>query len=121
MNLTIENIRKDELLERVQFLKEEGYRFVTTTAHKEGDHYEITYHFDLNYSLFNIRINARQLEKLPSISPIYSGAFLIENEYQDLYGLKYENLTIDYQGRLYLTQDSPKQPLVEKSPAVKGA
>jgi ech hydrogenase subunit D len=121
MNLLVEDIRKDELIERIQFLKDQGYRFVTATAHKEGDHYEITYHFDLDYRLLNIRINAIQQEKLPSISNIYSGAFLIENEYQDLYGLTFENLTIDYHGRLYLTPDSPKQPLVEKSAAVKGA
>jgi ech hydrogenase subunit D len=121
MNLLIENIKKDELLEKVQSLKKQGYRFVTITANKEGEHYELTYHFDLNYSLFNIRINVISQEKLQSISSIFTGAFLIENEYQDLYGFKFENLVIDYHGRLYLTPDSPKQPLVDKSPVVKGA
>lgn len=121
MNLNIKNIKKDELLENVQELKNKGYRFVTATAQREGDYYEITYHFDLDYIFFNLRINVLTQERLPSISTIYPGAFLIENEYQDLYGFKFENLTIDYKGRLYLTSDSPENPLAGKSPAVKGA
>jgi ech hydrogenase subunit D len=121
VKLDIKNIKKDELLDNVQTLKNQGYRFVTATAQKEGDYYEITYHFDINYTFYNLRINVIAQEKLPSISRIYAGAFLIENEYQDLYGFRFENLTIDYKGRLYLTPDSPQNPLVDKSPAVKGA
>lgn len=121
MSLSIENIIKDDLLEKVELLKSQGYRFVTATAIKEDDYYEITYHFDLNYTICNLRINVIQKENIPSISNIFPGAFLIENEYQDLYGFKFENLTIDYNGRLYLTPDSPKNPMNNKSLAEKGA
>ena len=49
-----------------------------------------------------------------SISSIYPSAFLIENEYQDLYGFTFDELTIDYKGRLYLAKDAPKTPMLEK-------
>jgi hypothetical protein len=45
------------------------------------------------------------------MSGIYLCALLIENEYQDLFGLTFEGLAIDFKGHLYLTPNSPKTPL----------
>ncbi|AGF97682.1 Energy-conserving hydrogenase (ferredoxin), subunit D [Methanosarcina mazei Tuc01] len=51
--------------------------------------------------LKNLKYFLKPGEKAKSISGIYLGALLIENEYQDLFG----------KGHLYLTPNSPKAPL----------
>lgn len=107
-------IDKDKIKEEANNMKMYGYRLVSVTCEKEGDFYELTYHFDLNYELKNLRITFKPEDKIKSISSVYPAAFLIENEYQDLYGFTFEDLTIDYKGNLYLTRDSEKAPLLDK-------
>lgn len=111
-NLTV--IPKENILEEVNNLKMYGYRFVSLTCEKEKENYELTYHFDLNYKMKSVRIIINPDDTVKSISHIYPSAFLIENEYQDLYGFVFENLTIDYKGNLYLAKSSPKTPLLDK-------
>ena len=40
-------------------------------------------------------------EEITSISPVYSSAFLYENEIRDLFGVVFDNLSVDYQGEFY--------------------
>lgn len=105
-------VDKESLLEEVAMLKNDGYRFSALTCESLGESLELTYHFDFNYELKNIRVIVPIGEAAYSISNIYPSAFLIENETQDLFGLKFLNLTIDYKGKLYLTDDSPKAPML---------
>lgn len=105
-------ITQEHLLEDIAEAKKDGYRFAALTCEKEGQDYELTYHLDKNYVMKNIRIVFPAGAPLKSISSIYPNAFLIENEYQDLYGFVFEGLTIDYKGKLYLTDNSPKTPLL---------
>ena len=67
--------------------------------------------FEKDNKLKNLRYFVKPGEKPKSVSGIYLCALLIENEYQDLYGLTFEGLAIDYKGHLYLTPNSPKAPL----------
>ncbi len=106
-----ETINKEEILSLCKKYKDDGYRFVAITAEKLEDRYEFTYHFDLNYEMKHVRVFLSFEDSLPSISTVFPAAFLIENEYQDLYGLIFEGLIIDYKGHLYLTQDGPVAPL----------
>jgi ech hydrogenase subunit D len=106
-----ESVEKSQLLNRCSELKAEGYRFVALTCEKLEQQYELTYHFDLNYEMYHIRLLAEYKDVLPSTSNIFPAAFLIENEYQDLFGLTFEGLIIDYKGHLYLTADGPVMPL----------
>ncbi|MDI6617967.1 MAG: NADH-quinone oxidoreductase subunit C [Clostridiales bacterium] len=108
-NLSV--IDKNDILTEAAKLKQKGYRLVTITCEKDGDAYEFIYHFDLNYIMKNIEFTTDKKEGLKSISSVYPSAFLIENEYQDLFGVTFEGLSIDYKGRLYLTEDGPKSPL----------
>lgn len=110
----VRDIEKDKLLHEIMNLKKDGYRFAAMTCEQVGENAEITYHMDKEYNLVNVRIISALNEKVDSISPIYSAAFLIENEFQDLYGLSFEGLTIDYKGTLYLTPDGPTAPMVDK-------
>lgn len=96
-----------------------GYRFVSLTCETENENYELTYHFDLNYKMKHLRAVVLPEDTIDSISKIYASAFLIENEYQDLYGFTFTGLSIDYKGRLYLTSDSVQKPLLNKETELK--
>lgn len=104
-------VEKTDIRSECQKLKENGCRFVAMTCEKLENNYELTYHFDFNYEMSHIRLFAEVKDTLPSISDIFPAAFLIENEYQDLFGLTFEGLIIDYKGHLYLTTDGPSVPL----------
>ncbi len=109
-----ETLELNNLLKSVETLKAEGYRLAAVTCEHENDNFELTYHFDLEYVMKNLRINVTKEDDLMSISQIYPAAFLIENEFQDLYGLTFKNLTIDYKGHLYLADDAPVTPMLKQ-------
>ncbi len=105
-------INKETLISEVTVMKKKGFRFASLTAEKEDGNYELTYHFDYNFQMKHLRILVKPFDCIDSISNIYSSAFLIENEYQDLYGFTFLNLKIDYRGHLYMT-DKNIIPLTE--------
>lgn len=107
----LESLEKDGIYDRIKKLKEEGYRFVTLTCERAGEDLELIYHFDLNYTMRNIKVTVSKDAHVKSISTLYPGAFLIENEVQDLFGLTFEGLTIDYKGKLYMVPDGPEKPM----------
>lgn len=106
-------ISKEDILSEVGKMKDQGYRLVAITCDKEGDAFEMIYHFDLAYEMKNVKVTVAPKDIIPSVSKIYSAAFLIENEYQDLFGFTFPGLTIDYKGKLYLTENGPKTPLLD--------
>lgn len=106
-------IGANEIFNKAAELHKKGYRLAAITCENEGGMLEMTYHFDLNYELFNVRIHADVKDKIKSISKIFPAAFLMENEIQDLYGNSYEDLIVDYKGKLYLTENSPKAPMFQ--------
>lgn len=107
----LETIEKEKIYDRVSALKKDGYRFAALTCEKQGEDYELFYHFDLKYQLTNIKVVLKGDDNIKSISELYPAAFLIENEIQDFYGIKFTDLIIDYKGKLYLTPEGPKKPL----------
>jgi Ni,Fe-hydrogenase III component G len=107
-------IDKADISDAVNTKKFHGHRFVAMTCEKEGDNYELTYHFDLNYEMSHIRILIKPDDVIKSVSSIYPSALLIENEYKDLYGFNFEGLLIDYKGHLLLSEKSPKTPLLQE-------
>jgi ech hydrogenase subunit D len=100
-----------EVLKTVQDLKNDGYRYATMICLKKDDGHELLYILDKDYKLKNLRYFVKPGEKPKSVSGIYLCALLIENEYQDLFGLTFDGLAIDFKGHLYLTPNSPKTPL----------
>ena len=101
----------DELLKAVEGLKNDGYRYSTMICQKADEGHDLIYIFEKDNKLKNLRYFVKPGEKPKSVSGNYLCALLIENEYQDLYGLTFEGLAIDYKGHLYLTPNSPKAPL----------
>lgn len=102
-----------DLLDTVREVKAEGYRLITTTCLQTADGLDIIYHFDRNYQMKHLRLSIALDQEVPSISGIYPGAFLTENEMKDFFGLKVSDLPIDYNGRLFLAEDAPVSPMLK--------
>jgi ech hydrogenase subunit D len=97
------SVSPDNLVGAVAKLKVEGYRFVTLSC-MQGDvnTVVILYHFDKDLVLKHLRVRVPADGPLPSITAVYFAAFLVENEIQDLFGLRFSGLAVDYERTLYL-------------------
>jgi ech hydrogenase subunit D len=97
------SVSPDNLVGAVAKLKVEGYRFVTLSCMQGHENtVVILYHFDKDLVLKHLRVHVPADCPLPSITPVYFAAFLVENEIQDLFGLRFSGLTVDYERTLYL-------------------
>jgi ech hydrogenase subunit D len=116
----IELITIDTLLEKVQAKKTQGCRLVQISATQMPDQVELTYSFDLDRQLTNLRLSLPgEAPRLPSVSAIYFCAVLYENEIHDLFDVQVDGLVIDFKGNLYKT--SVKFPFANARHPVKGA
>lgn len=92
-------------------MKVEGYRFVTLSCVEINETtVDILYHFDREFQLRHLRLTVPKNVPVPSISPVYFAAFLVENEIQDLFGVRFQGLAIDYDHTLYLEEEVKKTP-----------
>ncbi len=96
-------VEKCDLVGIVAELFAEGYRLVQIGCSTLPGAYELTYSFDREYCFRNLRITVTPEENVPSISVIYPGAFLYENEIHDLFGVSVTHISVDYRGTLYRT------------------
>ena len=100
----IELITIDALLEKVRAKKAQDCRLVQISATQLPGQIELTYSFDLNSQLSNLRLSLPGEEPhLPSISSIYLCAILYENEIHDLFGVQVDGIAIDFKGKFYKT------------------
>jgi ech hydrogenase subunit D len=100
----IELITIETLLEKVRDKKAQGCRLVQISATQLPGQIELTYSFDLNSQLANLRLLLAGAEPhLPSISSIYLCAILYENEIHDLFGVQVAGMAIDFKGKFYKT------------------
>lgn len=84
-----------------------GWRLVTASCVPRPDGARtVLYHFERGERLRHLRVELPAEGSVPSISGVYPGAFLVENEMRELQGLAIEGLTIDYGGRLYRDFDA---------------
>lgn len=109
----VETIAVGDLLKRVREFCDQGSRFVTATCLDSGDRFEVFYHFDRGLELRHLRLVVGKDEEVPSISGIYLCAFLVENEMKELFGLNVSGIALDYKGRLLLTEECPKRPMLK--------
>lgn len=97
----IVSIDAQSLVPEALRLKTEGYRLIQICATKVEEGYELTYSFGKEYELACLRYLVAQDGEITSISNIFTPAFLYENEIHDLFGIKVNLLTLDYEGNLY--------------------
>ena len=98
----IEIVALDALLDLVRARHDAGWRLVQISATRIADQVELTYSFDLNGRLDNLRLSVFGAEpRLPSISGIYGCAILYENEIHDLFNVQVDGLAVDFKGNFY--------------------
>jgi len=101
---TFETIPVDALLDRVRSFREGGWRLVQIGATRLPEQLELTYSFDHENRLANLRLALPgDAPAVPSISSLYWCAFLYENELHDLFNLQVSGMAVDFQGHLYRT------------------
>ena len=99
-----ESVSVAGLLERAESLRRQGFRLVQIGATRLPEQLELTYSFDLDGKLTNLRLQIPAAEaRVPSISSIFWCAFLYENELHDLFNLQVDGLVVDFHGNLYQT------------------
>lgn len=96
----IQPVTANELLQEVSKLKNDDYRLVAITCSIKED-IEISYSFDKEYELINLRINADSNTEIPSISEYFAYSFLYENEIKELFGARITNISLDFNDSLY--------------------
>lgn len=102
----------DELMLRAEQLKEQGHRFIAITCVKVAEGFDLIYHFDRDLILAHIRLTVVADEVVHSLSVLYPGAYFVENEIHDLYGIRFVGLSVDYRGRFILAEDAPSTPMI---------
>jgi ech hydrogenase subunit D len=101
---SLETIEPGTLLERVRRFRTENFRLVQVSGTRIGDTLELTYSFDRDGTLENLRLPLAGPEpRIPSISSVFWCAFLYENELHDLFELQVEGMAVDFKGTLYTT------------------
>jgi len=100
---TIIEVALPDLLREVDRLHADGYRLVQIGCTDVGGTYEINYSFDKGYHLKNLRLKVGPDTEVPSISGIYWGAFVYENEMHDLFGIPVSGINIDFKGTFIRT------------------
>jgi len=101
MSIIATDITADKLVAEATRLKAEGWRLVTMSSVEiDAATMEILYHFDKDLTLKNLRLRLPKAGTVPSISGVLFTAFLVENEIRDQFGVTFEGLVLDYQGRL---------------------
>jgi ech hydrogenase subunit D len=100
---TILPIGVGEVIPKAEQAKKDGNRLVQIGCTKIEDNFEILYVYDKDYKLTNYRVTVKQDDEIPSISGVYFGAFVYENEIHDLYGIHVKGINIDFKGTFYKT------------------
>ncbi|BCS89918.1 NADH-quinone oxidoreductase subunit C [Pseudodesulfovibrio sediminis] len=90
----------------------EGWRLVTATCVplKDGD-IDLIYHFDRDLVMEQVRLTVARDAELPSLNPDHPGAYLVENEIQDQFGLRFSGLTPDFGGQMFLEPEARLSPM----------
>lgn len=104
--------KASQLLDTVQDLNSKGYRLVQACAANAEKELEVWYSFDKgDYILRNLIVSVPKNNSLQSITNIYWYAFIYENEMNDLFGIKFKNSKLDYEGHFFrISEKTPWNP-----------
>jgi len=100
---TIIAIPATEIISTADEMMGEGHRLAAITAAAVEGQYEVTYSFGQDGNMRHYRVTISPEDVLPSISGIYPGAFVYENEMHDLFGIEVHGLRLDYEGTFIRT------------------
>ena len=108
---TIEPIALEEFLPQVLQMKIGGWRVAQICASAPSEQpgrFELSYSFAREYELRTLRLTVEGDTPVPSITELYPGAFIQENEVAELFGVNIEHIGQDYRRRLYrIAEEAP--------------
>jgi ech hydrogenase subunit D len=108
-------VKASELTDKIQDLKNDGYRLGQACALTNKGELQIIYSLDKDHVLLNLRLNVPADLEVPSITGIFWAAFIYENEMHDLFGFKFKNLALDYGGNFFqVSEPTPWNPDARK-------
>ena len=88
--------------------KAEGWRLVQICASRLPGQFELSYSFAKEMNMETLRLVVGEEETVPSITQIYSCAFIQENEMAELFGVRVQNIEVDYHNKLYrISRETP--------------
>ena len=92
-----------DLLGNAAQYKKDGYRMVQILCTRVPEGYELTYSFDKDYVMENLRVIVPLDGSVMSVTSQYWYAFVWENEIHDLFGLNVEFIApeVDYGGKFF--------------------
>ena len=112
------SVTPEALLDEVAKIRFAGYKLVTLSCVElDASTVDILYHFDREFQLRHFRVSTPRNTVIPSISPIFPAAFLVENEIQDLFNIAFSDLSIDFKRTLFLENGTKLGPLCRYSTA----
>ena len=101
LNGILRPIEAPELLNVTIAYRQKGWRLVQICAVRTDEGYELSYSFSMNYDMETLRFAIAAEDEVSSISAVYPGAFLYENEIKELFGVKVNAISTDYHDKLY--------------------
>ncbi len=98
-------IKLEEVRSTAEEMQAGGWRLITLSAVAlPNDQFDIFYHYDRNLEMKHFRLQIPKGTLVPSISPVYFCALLVENECRDLFDITFDGLILDFNRSLYLTE-----------------
>lgn len=105
-----------EVLKDARRRKSEGWRYVQILAVFKDEKIDLVYSYMLDGLLEDVLVKDNNKgDVIESISGYYLEAFVCENEINDLYGIHFDNMKIDFKGNFYAV--SEKEPMTVISAA----
>ncbi|MBR1874576.1 MAG: NADH-quinone oxidoreductase subunit C [Eubacterium sp.] len=110
---TVTQIEVGELLPKVMELKKEGMRLSQACAAYIDDKFELSYSFadDVNYAYKSLRLVIDTDTEVPSITEVVPSAVFYENEMKEIFGVRINMISLDYNNKLYrINVENPLGP-----------
>ena len=102
---TIEPVGMAGFVPAVLRFKMDGWRVGQICGARLQDGSELSYSVGKGYEMRTRRLAVGEGGRVPSITQIFPGAFLQENEAAELFGVPIEGMVQDYHDRLYRSAD----------------
>ncbi len=105
MKQNFRTIKDSDLLSEIRDIKADGYRLVQICATNTAYETEVMYTFDKDHELLNVKLILPADRTLESVTGEFWGAFIYENEMNDLFGITFKHNQLDYEGNFFVTAE----------------
>ena len=104
-NQNLKLIKSSDLLSEAKSLREEGYRICQSCALNTEFDTQLLYTFDKDHVMVNLKMVLPENREVDSITSVYWSNFIYENEMSDLFGIKFKDNQLDYEGNFFIVKE----------------